>query len=233
MRFFNLPFTSQCPLCLADAPMGQFCRHCQDDIASSYLSASRCPHCQLALPQHGHCENCHQHALVLSNIYAAFDYIPPMDSLVLQYKNAHQPHLARCFASLLSQQLRKNQQLPPLGTLMIPIPSSTSALQKRLFNPAVLFAKYLAKQLQCRLNLHILRRHDSHLAQKNLSRSQRFLHSSQLYYCAQRLDIPRVILIDDILTTGSTLDGAARALIAAGVQQVDAMVIARTANPLS
>ncbi len=67
--------------------------------------------------------------------------------------------------------------------------------------------------------------------QKSLHRHDRFLHSSQLYYAQRRLSIDRVILVDDILTTGSTLESAARALMSAGVKQVDAIVIARSAKP--
>lgn len=233
MRLFTSLLTSQCPLCHSEASIGRFCPTCQADILSSRFYAHRCPHCQLALSENQHCPNCYEHRLILSHIYTAFDYIPPLDSLVLQFKNAQQPHLARPFAHLLYEQLQQKQQLPSRDAILIPIPSRTASLHKRGFNPATLFAKHLARILHCPLNLSVLRCHDSQQMQKALSRQNRFLHSSQLYYCAYRLDVPHVILVDDILTTGSTMDSAARALIAAGVRQVDAAVIARTASPLA
>lgn len=233
MGLLSFLFTSLCPLCQSSAPIGQFCHTCQQDILASKYYTHRCPHCQLALLPNNICSNCHEHKLILSRIYTIFDYIPPMDKLVLQFKNASQTHLARPFAELLYRQLLEQQQLPTPDTLMIPIPSSIKNLHKRGFNPATVFAKHLAKKLQCRLDLHILHRFDSQQIQKSLSRKDRFLHSSQLYYCVRRLDISHVVLIDDILTTGSTLDSAARALIAAGVKKVDAIVIARTTNSLA
>lgn len=219
-----------CPLCQLSAPAGQFCHVCQDSIRHSHSYTHRCPVCQLALPPNSLCPNCYEHRLVLQKIYSAFDYIPPLDSLVLQFKNAGKTHFVKPFAHLLIQQLPKD--CPPAGTYLIPIPGSETSLRKRGFNPATLFAKEVAKNLQYRLALTLLQRRDSLLAQKMLSRSDRFLHSSQLYYCSRRFDVDHVVLVDDILTTGSTLDSAARALIAAGVKRVDAMVIARTANPL-
>lgn len=233
MGFFNFLFTSQCPLCHSSAPLGCFCHTCQKDILTSKSYAHRCPHCQLALSPGTYCENCYEHKLILSHIYTACDYIPPLDSLILQFKNASQTHLAHPFATLLYEQLLAQQRLPTPHTLLIPIPSSLSSLRKRHFNPATLFAKSLAKKLHCHVDASLLHRYHSHQMQKNLTRHDRFLHSSRLYYCTRRLDLPKVILVDDILTTGSTLDSAARALLAAGVQQVEAMVIARTANPLS
>ena len=77
------------------------------------------------------------------------------------------------------------------------------------------------------MELKVLHREESQTQQKSLSRQARLLASAHSYYCAYRLDRPHVVLIDDIMTSGSTLDSAARALLAAGVQQVDALVIAR------
>lgn len=219
-----------CPLCQLSAPLGQFCQFCQTNILHSHSYAHRCPICQLALTPNTSCPNCHEHSIVLQRVYAAFDYIPPLDSLILQFKNAGRTQFVRAFVQLLIQQLPTDR--PPAGTYLIPIPSSVASLRKRGFNPATLFAKELAKNLQYRLALNLLHRRDSLFAQKMLSRTERFLHSSQLYYCAHRFEIEHVVLVDDVFTTGGTLDSAARALIAAGVKRVDAMVIARTANPL-
>lgn len=219
-----------CPLCHQSSALGKFCLVCERSILLARRYPYRCPSCLATLHPHVVCPNCEEHRLILNKVYYAFDYVPPLDSLVLQFKNAQKTQLIKPFTQLFIQQLPPT--IPPAQTPIIPIPSSTTSFIQRGYNPAVLFAKQLAKNLQYRLILTLLQRRHSLLAQKSLSRTDRFLHSSQLYYCAHRFDVERVILVDDIFTTGSTLDSAARALIAAGVKKVDAMVIARTANPL-
>lgn len=224
--------TAPCPLCGCSSRSTQFCTSCRDNILSQQQYPYRCSHCLLALPSNSACPNCHDHRLSLHRIYHLFDYVPPLDSLVLRFKNAKQPQLAKSFAHLFADWLTQHHnETVTTNSLLIPIPSSRLQLQKRNYNPAGVFAKALAKKLQCHLDLTILRRHESAHLQKSLHRHDRFLHSSQLYYARHRLSINRVILVDDILTTGSTLESAARALISAGVKQVDAIVIARTANP--
>lgn len=230
-KWGNILSTS-CPLCGCTTHLTQFCAYCRDNILSQQRYPYRCPDCLLALPSHSLCPNCHDHRLSLQRMYHLFDYVPPLDSLVLRFKNAKQPQLAKSFAHLFVDcWMSSHHEGIAIDGLLIPIPSSRSQLQKRNYNPAGLFAKALAKKLQCDVDLTILRRHESAYLQKSLLRHDRFLHSSHLYYAQRRLSIDRVILVDDILTTGSTLESAARALISAGVKQVDAIVIARSANP--
>lgn len=201
------------------------------------------------------CPDCHEHRLILHTIYCGFDYELPIDSLILRFKNARQLHLSHTLADLVYQRFEQdrlfNPKLSPSANprfnpkainklnepassgqatapLWIPIPSSRSAIKRRGYNPAAEFAKSLAKYYHAPLELNILHRQDSQLQQKSLSRQDRLIASSQKYYCAYRLDHPHVILVDDIMTSGSTLDSAARALLAAGVQRVDALVIARS-----
>lgn len=226
-------FSGQCPLCYCSAPLGHFCQHCRQSIDTQQQYPLRCPFCRLALTTNTFCPNCNEHRLSLQNVLHIFDYVPPLDALILRFKNARQAHLATVFANHFYHQLKQLQK--PLSiskeSLIIPIPSSQRQLRKRNYNPAALFAKALTKKLQCRIDLTVLRRIESDYVQKSLHRHDRFLHSSQLYYAKHRLSFQHIILVDDILTTGSTLESAARALISAGATQVDAIVIARSSNP--
>ena len=229
MNIFNNLVKGVCPLCRESATLGQFCYACKEDIlASIHYHSPRCSYCQLPLNDKGLCDNCHYYHLSLT-VYSAFDYAPPLDSLVLRFKNNGQTHLSTCFAQLIVEQLIKKNNLPSKHTVLIPIPSKKNSLKKRAYNPASLFAKSLAKKLQCQLDLSTLRcRQQANADQKTLSRLDRFVSSREQYYCSRRVNYTDVILIDDILTTGSTLESASRALLAAGAQNVQAIVIART-----
>ena len=248
--FSRQSIPSVCPLCLGSAYGGQVCHPCWQDLyASVQRNTQRCQYCQVSLvnsranqhlspeftrpnsPRAPICQDCHEHRLALDKIYFGFDYELPIDSLILRFKNARQQGLSHALANLVYQRLVTANELdfrllssPPL---FIPIPSSHAALKRRGYNPAAEFAKILAKKFQVPLELDVLRRQDSLSQQKSLSRQARLVASAQSYYCAYRLDYPHVILVDDIMTSGSTLDSAARALLAAGVQRVEAIVIAR------
>lgn len=235
-KHFQLP--SVCPLCYGRAYGGEVCSPCQHDLFASLSPEQvRCQYCQVSLLKHeinlAHdkvCQDCHEHKLALNKIYMGFDYLLPIDSLILRFKNAHQQSLCHPLAKLVYQRLLRDQTLgfpwsqPPL---LIPIPSSQAALKRRGYNPATEFAKSFAKLARAPLELKALHREESQIQQKSLSRQARLLASAHSYYCAYRLDCPHVVLIDDIMTSGSTLDSAARALLAAGAKQVDALVIAR------
>jgi ComF family protein len=193
----------------------------------------RCTRCALALPAPGPCPDCANQRPSLEKVIAAFDYIYPADSLILRYKNARQFQLAAAFAALAFDAIqlaspRGGLPLWPALTPLIPIPGSHRSLGRRGFNPACEFASRLGRLLNMPVLHSLLYREPDRLKQSTLNRRQRRANTAHLYYCARNSHLPHAVLVDDVLTTGSTLNTAARALIAAGVEQVFAIVIART-----
>ncbi|MGH8810686.1 MAG: ComF family protein [Advenella sp.] len=222
-----------CALCNGPAPIGRLCPGCSRDVQHSMRHHPwRCARCALALPAPGPCPDCAEHRPLLEKVIAAFDYIYPADSLILRYKNARQFQLAAAFAALAVDaiQLESPGGSPPwpAQTPLIPIPGSQRSLRRRGFNPAGEFASRLGRLLNMPVLHSLLYREPDHLKQSTLNRRQRRANTAHLYYCARNIRLPYAVLVDDVLTTGSTLNTAARALIAAGAQQVAAVVIART-----
>lgn len=224
---------SPCPLCGDSAPCGQLCAGCAQDVRHPMCHHQwRCPRCALALPANGACPDCAGRPASLEKVIAAFDYVPPADSLILRYKNACQFHLATCFAALALAAIKDHSPdwpLPPwpVGTPLIPIPGSRASLQRRGFNPASEFAVQLGRRLGSPVLQTTLYREPDSLKQSTLNRQQRQANTAHLYYCARNMSEPCALLVDDVLTTGSTLHAAATALRAAGVRRVYAVVIAR------
>ena len=223
-----------CALCNGPAPLGRLCAGCTHDVQYSMRHHPwRCARCALALPRNRPCPDCAHEPPALEKVVAAFDYVPPADSLVLRFKNARQFQLAAVFAALAFDAIQfsnAEHQTPPwpASTPLIPIPGSQRSLQRRGFNPAGEFAIRLARLLHMPVLHSLLYREPEHLKQSTLNRQQRRANTAHLYYCARNAPLPCAVLVDDVLTTGSTLNAAARALIAAGVQKVFAVVIART-----
>ncbi len=223
-----------CALCNGPAPIGRLCAGCSLDVQYSMRHHPwRCARCALALPADLPCPDCADETPTLQSVVAAFDYVAPADSLVLRFKNARQFQLAAIFAALAVDaiQLSNPQQLTPpwpTSTPLVPIPGSQRSLQRRGFNPAGEFAIRLGRLLNMPVLHSLLHREPDRLKQSTLNRQQRRANTAHLYYCARNAPLPCVVLVDDVLTTGSTLNAAARALKAAGVEKVFAVVIART-----
>jgi ComF family protein len=131
---------------------------------------------------------------------------------------------ARLFGRLLADTLppAKNQ-----NTLIVPVPLHRKRLVERGYNQALEIARPL-RQRGYRLEPRCVRRNTPTRAQSTLPQSQRRSNLRDAFSASLRLDGLHVILIDDVLTTGTTLDELATTLKRAGAQRVEAMVVART-----
>lgn len=165
---------------------------------------------------------------------AAVDYAFPWDGLVAEFKFRNQPGWAGPLAELM---LRKSEarHLMQTCTRLVPIPVTPARLAERGYNQAWELAKAL-HQRAARVTLlampealvRVRETADQHL----LPRQQR-LHNLRGAFAAHpdqvaRLAQTHVLLVDDVTTTGATLQAAAQALQQAGAARISALVLART-----
>ncbi|ARP84754.1 hypothetical protein CAL12_26230 [Bordetella genomosp. 8] len=116
--------------------------------------------------------------------------------------------------------------LPP-GTVLVPIPSSRASLRRRGFNPAGELARALARRTGLPLRPHWLARGRDGPKQSTLSREDRLNVARDACVCPVAVPPCTVALVDDVMTTGSTLHAAALALRAAGAASIIGLVAAR------
>lgn len=160
--------------------------------------------------------------LPFSSLLAAYVYDGAVKELIWRLKyagaSAAASEMARAIAPLLSQM--------PQGTVIVPAPTSASRVRQRGYDQALLLAKELSKLkgLPCRTMLIRLgRKH-----QVGASRLQRLRQMKDAFVVRSSGALPQsVLLIDDVLTTGATLEAAATALRQAGVAVVHVAVFAR------
>lgn len=217
-----------CALCEGRAT-GVLCAVCRDDLMRSLpVGTCRCGRCALRLPQGQACPDCRFLRPAFDRVVAAFDYCFPGDLLVhglkAEHRFTHAPALAQLIATAVDGQ---GLVLPP-GAILLPVPSAPAALRHRGFNPAAEIARSLARQLALPCRAGWLLRHPGAGPQKRLGRVDRAREAASLYYCGRRLDGCHIVLVDDVMTTGSTLHGAALAVRAAGAVSVNGLVAART-----
>jgi len=206
---------------------------CQADVVGSMRGSgvARCRRCALPLAVAGTCPDCARRPPAYSRTVAGFDYVPPADLLILQLKNGRRYGRARLLSALLAGSLRVASEPLPADAVLVPVPASRASLRMRGFNPAGEIARWLAAELDRPLRPHWLVRTRESAKQSTLGRAARLRARQGVFACP--LDLPpcAVALVDDVMTTGGTLDAAARALRRRGAREVIALVAARVPPP--
>jgi ComF family protein len=154
------------------------------------------------------------------------NYEFPVDRLVQMFKFRRQHACGRVLSHLLSEYAGDQQVKYP--EVLIPVPLHNLRMFKRGFNQAYELGSHISKVLEIPLLANSLRRHRNTQAQSGLSRKQRRKNMQNAFYWhSTRTAATHVALVDDVMTTGTTLRECARVLKNAGARRVDVWVTAR------
>ena len=242
-RLHSLPgLASQCAVCHS-WPAEQVCQPCQARFASRQL---RCTGCALALPgdvsigpgaDSTLCADCIRQPPPLDATLAAVAYAYPWSTLIGRYKFGDQQGWSGFFADLLARTPGVAEALSALDAndWVIPLPLSSERLQTRGFNQAWELAGALARQTRtrARADAGLLLRVRHMRPQSQLGREARLANVKGAFQVdplrAANLVGRRVVLVDDVMTSGASIFAAAQALRDAGAAYITAVVLARTA----
>lgn len=158
---------------------------------------------------------------------AAFSYAFPVDQLIQALK--YQQRLA--IAPLLGAGLAKAVSGQTRPDVLIPMPLHAARLRHRGFNHATEIAREVARRLNLPLNLTSCERVRDTPPQVALAYDQRRRNVRDAFTCDGDVAGKHVALIDDVMTTGTSLDELAKTFIKAGARKVEAWVVARTLPP--
>ena len=211
-----------CVLCGSMSHDGQWCAAC--DAALPYLDAPRCPVCALPTPRGEVCGHCLGEPQLFSRTTAVFGYSFPLDKLVQAMKYREQLALANAFAEKLALRIGETD----LPDCIIPMPLHPAKLRERGFNQSLLLAATLARKLDIDLLSNTCQRVRDTPPQSALPWKERRKNVHNAFRCESDLTGKRVALVDDVMTTGASLNALAEAVQESNAGEVSAWVVART-----
>jgi len=196
-----------------DAP---WCDACGFPFEYTVQGGSLCARCSVKRPAFDHAR-------------AAMAYDDGSRALVLSFKHGGRTEGLSSFAA---QMRRAGRDFLPNADLLVPVPLHPSRLIRRRYNQAVLLARALSKITAARFAPDILYRNRRTESQGAFNARAR-VENVRGAFSVRRPDFitgKHIILIDDVLTTGATLESCARSLKRAGAAQVDGICLARVAK---
>jgi ComF family protein len=223
-RAAHLAFGGSCYLCRGAAG-GVLCAECDAELPR--LAAPRCPRCALASPAGELCGRCLSQPPAYDATHAALAYEFPADVLVQGLKFRGELALAPVLGAILAACLPRGA--PP--DLVLPVPLAGARLRERGFNQALEIARHVVRAAGGRLAPRLAERTRDTAAQLDLPVAERARNVRGAFRCPETLEGASVAVVDDVMTTGATLDELAATLKGAGAARVVNWVVARTPAP--
>jgi ComF family protein len=215
-KFLERWFGGSCFLCRG-AATDLLCPPCHADLPR--LAEPSCPRCALPSPRGEVCGRCLGEAPAYDATIAALAYDFPADVLVHALKFRGELALAGLLGGMLSQKISRHEV-----DSVIPVPLSAARLRERGYNQSV----EIARQFGAKLDLALCVRERDTPAQMDLPYAERKRNVRGAFRCARALSGERIAVVDDVMTTGATLNEVATVLKQAGAARVVNWVVART-----
>jgi ComF family protein len=218
---------AQCVLCgAATRNGGMMCGPCRADLPCITVC---CACCATPLPVQGLCGRCQRHPPPYNHVRAAFSYQAPVDFLIQRMKFSQRLGYARLLGDLMMESLRGEGDIPEA---IIPVPLHKARLRQRGYNQAVELARPVARAMGVKIDHRSCVRTRATPSQVSLDAALRRRNVRGAFDLVRSLEYRHVAIVDDVMTTGSTVAELARLLRRNGIERVDAWICARAAVPL-
>lgn len=216
-------FPGRCLLCGNPSHRAlDLCAPCETELP--YLD-SACRQCALPLPVPGTCAQCQQHPPPFAISVVPCRHAFPVAHMIQRLKYGGELAQVAPLAGLLARALRQRPE--PLPQALVPVPLHWRRQATRGFNQAVELAHQLSKTLTIPVRTDLVRRARATPPQVGMARTERRRNLARAFV-AGAVPIPEhIALIDDVVTTGSTVEALARCLGQAGAARIEVWAISR------
>jgi ComF family protein len=224
--FTHSLWPSRCALC---GQLGQpdldLCVGCEGDLP---LNDHGCEHCAEPLPRElarpALCGACLKNPPAFDACVAPYRYAFAVDRMIQGLKYRRELYYGRILGQLLSRHVTHREMRPEL---VIPVPLATARYRERGFNQARELARPLCGSLGLRLCGDLVERRRDTREQAGLDRKERLKNTRDAFALLAPLPARHVAIIDDVVTTGSTVNEVAKLLRNAGAEWIEVWAAAR------
>ena len=202
---------------------------CQDCVRNLPFLSATCELCATTLTASVErlCGACLISPPAYDRLITLFEYHYPINSFIIRLKFHQQLRYARLLGELFADTLQKYYQHRPLPECIIPVPLHADRLKERGFNQSTEIAKPIAKILGVPIVHHVAYRTKSTLSQSKLPKKIRKQNIQAAFLVRNQPPFQHIALLDDVTTTGQTLQELSKTLKAAGVITIDSWCIAK------
>ncbi len=225
IKLIDILYPRRCPICNDIVKNRLICKECEDTL--SEIKKPFCIKCgkQLDDKDRLYCADCkrNEHAFVENR--AVYAYQGEIKNAMYDLKYANRRENAEFFGEAIVR--KYGSYIKALGIeVIVPVPLHKKRLKIRGYNQIALIAYYIGEKLSIPVNTELLRREQSTTAQKLLSNRERKNNVKSAFKVYENdVKYDRILLIDDIYTTGATLHYAAKELLDHGMGAIYTMTV--------
>lgn len=205
------------------------CSQCREKL--SFIGENKCSICGKPLESDTlikKCYSCKKHPHYFSKAIAAVEYQGIIKEVIYKYKYGNRPYLYKALGPILIQAIRESDIDIGDIDIIVPVPLHRMKIIKRGFNQSELLGRYISKGFDIPISVGNLIRQKRTLRQNSLDRSNRRSNIKDAFRIKKNVEFTgkRVIVIDDIFTTGATVDECSKKLVQAGAKEIIVVTLA-------
>lgn len=226
-RLLNRIIKQPCALCQASATSNDYalCEACLDTLP--YTDNNCCAQCATPIPvstngKNNICGHCLKQPPYFDATYALMRYQFPLDKLLQHYKYNEALYLSQAFGRLMTEQLYLTNI-----DVIVPMPLHINRLKARGFNQSSEIAKVMSKLTNIPLDLAGCEKVKDRPPQASMAYKDRIKNMKKAFVCTKSYTDLHVAIVDDVMTTGATLNELSKMLKQAGAAHISCYVLAR------